>query len=172
MVDESDEMLSRGFKDQIYDVYRYLPPELQVVVISFTLPNDILEMTSKFMTDPIRILVKRDELTLEGIKQFFVVVEKDEWKFDTMCDLYDTLTITQDVIFCNTKRRLRMAEFRKEAVTYIEQGHVRVGMETVADPAFHVTRNMQDFITWVDSSSFRRKVLQYHQKLDDYDVMA
>ncbi|GAB2283444.1 hypothetical protein Dimus_017956 [Dionaea muscipula] len=67
---------------------------------------------------------------------------------------------------------LRMAEFRKEAVTYIEQGHVRVGMETVADPAFHVTRNMQDFITWVDSSSFRRKVLQYHQKLDDYDVMA
>ncbi|GAB2281995.1 hypothetical protein Dimus_016559, partial [Dionaea muscipula] len=66
----------------------------------------------------------------------------------------------------------RMAEFRKEAVTYFEQGHVRVGMETVADPAFHVTRNMQDFITWVDSSSFRRKVLQYHQKLDDYDVMA
>ncbi|GAB2290643.1 Small subunit (SSU) processome component, partial [Dionaea muscipula] len=62
-----------------------------------------------------------------------------------------------------------MAEFRKEAVTYIEQGHVRVGMETVTDPAFHVTRNMQDFITWVDSSSIRRKVLQYHQKLDDYD---
>ncbi|GAB2295207.1 hypothetical protein Dimus_029382 [Dionaea muscipula] len=68
--------------------------------------------------------------------------------------------------------KLRMAEFRKEAVTYIEQGHVRVGMETVADPVFHVTRNMQDFITWVDSSSFRRKVLQYHQKHDDYDVMA
>ncbi|GAB2266085.1 hypothetical protein Dimus_001112, partial [Dionaea muscipula] len=92
--DESDEMLSRGFKDQIYDVYRYLPPELQVVVISSTLPNDILEMTSKFMTDPIGILVKRDELTLE-----------DEWKFDTLCDLYDTLTITQAVIFCNTKLR-------------------------------------------------------------------
>ncbi|GAB2302220.1 hypothetical protein Dimus_036237 [Dionaea muscipula] len=68
--------------------------------------------------------------------------------------------------------KLRMAEFRKEAVTYIEQGHVRVGMETVTDPAFYVTRNMQDFITWVDSSSIRRKVLQYHQKLDDYDVMA
>ncbi|GAB2288837.1 hypothetical protein Dimus_023148 [Dionaea muscipula] len=106
ILDESDEMLSRGFKDQIYDVYRYLPPELQVVVISATLPNDILEMTSKFMTDPIRILVKRDELTLEGIKQFFVAVEKDEWKFDTLCDLYDTLTITQAVIFCNTKRRV------------------------------------------------------------------
>ncbi|KAG7036611.1 Eukaryotic initiation factor 4A-III-like B, partial [Cucurbita argyrosperma subsp. argyrosperma] len=63
--DESDEMLSRGFKDQIYDVYRYLPPELQVVLISATLPHEILEMTNKFMTDPVRILVKRDELTLE-----------------------------------------------------------------------------------------------------------
>ncbi|KAL0330075.1 UNVERIFIED_CONTAM: Eukaryotic initiation factor 4A-3 [Sesamum radiatum] len=106
VLDESDEMLSRGFKDQIYDVYRYLPPELQVVLISATLPNEIWEMTSKFMTDPVRILVKRDELTLEGIKQFFVAVEKEEWKFDTLCDLYDTLTITQAVIFCNTKRKV------------------------------------------------------------------
>ncbi|KAL6578616.1 hypothetical protein OROMI_008832 [Orobanche minor] len=106
ILDESDEMLSRGFKDQIYDVYRYLPPELQVVLISATLPNEILEITSKFMTDPVRILVKRDELTLEGIKQFFVAVEKEEWKFDTLCDLYDTLTITQAVIFCNTKRKV------------------------------------------------------------------
>ncbi|KAL0447622.1 UNVERIFIED_CONTAM: Eukaryotic initiation factor 4A-3 [Sesamum latifolium] len=106
ILDESDEMLSRGFKDQIYDVYRYLPPELQVVLISATLPNEILEMTSKFMTDPVRILVKRDELTLEGIKQFFVAVEREEWKFDTLCDLYDTLTITQAVIFCNTKRKV------------------------------------------------------------------
>ncbi|KAH7669272.1 RNA helicase protein [Dioscorea alata] len=106
ILDESDEMLSRGFKDQIYDVYRYLPPELQVVLISATLPHEILEITSKFMTEPVRILVKRDELTLEGIKQFFVAVEREEWKFDTLCDLYDTLTITQAVIFCNTKRKV------------------------------------------------------------------
>ena len=52
------------------------------------------------------MLVKRDELTLEGIKQFFVAVEREEWKFDTLCDLYDTLTITQAVIFCNTKRKV------------------------------------------------------------------
>jgi ATP-dependent RNA helicase len=74
---------------------RYLPPQTQVVLLSATLPHEILEMTSKFMSDPIRILVKRDELTLEGIKQFFVAVEREEWKFDTLCDLYDTLTITQ-----------------------------------------------------------------------------
>ena len=51
-------------------------------------------MTNKFMNDPIKILVQRDEITLEGIKQFFVAVEKEEYKFETLCDLYDTLTIT------------------------------------------------------------------------------
>jgi len=106
VLDEADEMLSQGFKEQIYDVYRYLPPETQVVLVSATLPHDVLEMTHKFMTDPVRILVKRDELTLEGIKQFFIAVEKEEWKFDTLCDLYDTLTITQAVIFCNTRKKV------------------------------------------------------------------
>ncbi|KAJ3303124.1 Eukaryotic initiation factor 4A-III [Kappamyces sp. JEL0829] len=106
ILDEADEMLSRGFKEQIYDVYRYLPPGVQVVILSATLPHEVLELTSKFMTDPIRILVKRDELTLEGIKQFFVAVEKEEWKFDTLCDLYDTLTITQAVMFCNTRKKV------------------------------------------------------------------
>lgn len=61
------------------------------------MPSDLLEITNKFMTDPVRILVKRDELTLEGIKQFFVAVQKEDWKFDTLCDLYETLTITQAV---------------------------------------------------------------------------
>jgi len=106
ILDEADEMLNRGFREQIYDVYRYLPPATQVILVSATLTNDVLQMTKKFMSDPIRILVKRDELTLEGIKQFFVAVEKEDWKFDTLCDLYDTLTITQAVIFCNTRKKV------------------------------------------------------------------
>jgi ATP-dependent RNA helicase len=106
VLDEADEMLNRGFKEQIYDIYRFLPPSCQVVLMSATLPASVLEMTSKFMSDPIKILVKRDELTLEGIKQFFIAVEKEEWKFDTLCDLYDTLTITQAVIFCNTRQKV------------------------------------------------------------------
>ena len=106
VIDEADEMLNRGFKEQIYDIYRYLPPTTQVVLVSATLPQEVLDMTKKFMNEPIRILVKRDELTLEGIKQFFVAVEREEWKFDTLCDLYDTLTITQAVIFCNTKKKV------------------------------------------------------------------
>ena len=106
VIDEADEMLNKGFKEQIYDIYRYLPPSTQVVLVSATLPQEVLDMTSKFMNDPVKVLVKRDELTLEGIKQFFVAVEKEEWKFDTLCDLYDTLTITQAVIFCNTRKKV------------------------------------------------------------------
>jgi len=106
VLDEADEMLNLGFKEQIYNVYRYLPPATQVVLVSATLTPDVLAITKKFMNNPVRILVKRDEITLEGIKQFFVAVEKEEWKFDTLCDLYDTLTITQAVIFCNTRRKV------------------------------------------------------------------
>eukprot|EP00753_Platysulcus_tardus_P010725 PLAT2998.1.p1 GENE.PLAT2998.1~~PLAT2998.1.p1 ORF type:complete len:419 (+),score=175.39 PLAT2998.1:60-1316(+) len=105
-LDEADEMLSRGFKDQIYDVFKYLPETVQVALFSATMPMDVLEVTHKFMRDPIRILVKRDELTLEGIKQFFIAVEREEWKLDTLCDLYETLTITQAIIYCNTRRKV------------------------------------------------------------------
>eukprot|EP00755_Sulcionema_specki_P011982 Sspe_Gene.50223::Locus_27771_Transcript_1_4_Confidence_0.400_Length_1377::g.50223::m.50223/K13025/EIF4A3, FAL1; ATP-dependent RNA helicase len=107
VLDEADEMLSKGFKVQIYDIYRHLPPTTQIVLVSATLPHEVLEMTSNFMSDPVRILVKRDELTLEGVKQYFVAVERDSWKFETLCDLYDTLTITQAVIFCKTKAQVQ-----------------------------------------------------------------
>merc|ERR1711934_1113827 len=106
MGDEADEMLSRGFKDQIYDIFQLLPEKLQVGVFSATMPPEALEITRKFMNQPVRILVKREELTLEGIKQFYVNVEREEWKLDTLCDLYETLAITQSVIFCNTRRKV------------------------------------------------------------------
>jgi len=106
VLDEADEMLSRGFKDQIYDVFRHLSEEIQVILLSATMPQEVLEVTSRFMRDPIRILVKKEEVTLEGIKQFYISVEREDWKLDTLCDLYETLTITQAVIFCNTRRKV------------------------------------------------------------------
>lgn len=128
VLDEADEMLSRGFKDQIYDVFKKLGKDVQVsferlrikkilqdllflfnikvILLSATMPGDVLDVTTKFMRDPVRILVKKEELTLEGIKQFYVLIEKEEWKFDTLCDIYETLTITQAVIFCNTRRKV------------------------------------------------------------------
>lgn len=106
VLDEADEMLSRGFKEQIYDIFQGLPPNIQVGLFSATMPPEAIEISQKFMRDPIKILVKRDELTLEGIKQFFVAVEREDWKLDTLCDLYQTLSIAQSVIFCNTRRKV------------------------------------------------------------------
>jgi len=106
VIDEADEMLSRGFKDQIYEIFQQLPEEIQVLLFSATMPTEVLEITDKFMRKPIKILVKKESLTLEGIKQFFVSVEKDEFKFETLCDLYKTLSINQCVIFCNSKKRV------------------------------------------------------------------
>jgi len=106
VLDEADEMLSRGFKDQIYSVFQFLPDKVQVALFSATMPSDVLDVTVRFMRNPIRILVKRDELTLEGIKQFFVSVDREEWKFGTLCDLYESLTITQAIIYCNTRRKV------------------------------------------------------------------
>jgi len=106
VLDEADEMLSRGFKDQIYDVFRKLPRDVQVALLSATMPSEVLEVTKRFMRDPISILVKNEQLTLEGIKQFYINVEREDWKFETLCDLYETMTITQAVIFLNTRRKV------------------------------------------------------------------
>jgi len=105
VLDEADEMLSRGFKDQIYDVFQYLPSEVQVCLFSATMPVEILNMTKRFMRNPVRILVKKEALTLDGIRQFYISVEREDWKLDTLCDLYETLTITQAIIYCNTRQK-------------------------------------------------------------------
>jgi len=106
VLDEADEMLSRGFKDQIYDCFQFLPGDVQVTLFSATMPVDILTLTDRFLRTPVRILVKKKELTLDGIKQYFVAVEKEDYKFATLCDLYETMTITQAIIYCNTRRKV------------------------------------------------------------------
>merc|ERR1719270_2568661 len=114
VLDEADEMLSRGFKEQIYDIFKFLPPNVQVALFSATMAPEILDLTSKFMRNPVRILVKKDELTLEGIRQFYIAIDKEDWKLETLCDLYETLTITQAIIYCNTRRRV---DFLAEQMT-------------------------------------------------------
>eukprot|EP00011_Vannellida_sp_DIVA3-517-6-12_P009575 CAMPEP_0114611784 /NCGR_PEP_ID=MMETSP0168-20121206/4293_1 /TAXON_ID=95228 ORGANISM="Vannella sp., Strain DIVA3 517/6/12" /NCGR_SAMPLE_ID=MMETSP0168 /ASSEMBLY_ACC=CAM_ASM_000044 /LENGTH=402 /DNA_ID=CAMNT_0001822765 /DNA_START=126 /DNA_END=1334 /DNA_ORIENTATION=- len=108
ILDEADEMLSRGFKDQIYDITTALPQDCQIGIFSATMPPEALEISIRFLNKPIRILVKNEELTLEGIRQFYIYCERENWKFDVLCDLYDTLNITQCVIFCNTRRKVDM----------------------------------------------------------------
>jgi len=119
VLDEADEMLSRGFKDQIYDIFREVPGSIQVVLLSATMPEDVLEVTERFMRKPVSILVKRDELTLEGIRQFYCDVEKEEWKLETLIELYETLTIVQCVIFVNTRKKVDQLSDQLKAQDFI-----------------------------------------------------
>jgi translation initiation factor 4A len=105
-LDEADEMLSKGFKEQIYEIFQYVPNDIQVLLFSATMPQEIFDITKKFMRDPLNILVKNEELTLEGIRQYYVYVEEENWKFDTLADLYKMFEITQGVIFCNSKQKV------------------------------------------------------------------
>jgi translation initiation factor 4A len=92
VMDEADEMLSRGFKAQIQDIFKFLPGDVQIALFSATMPNEILGLTKHFMRDPKKILVKSEDLTLEGISQYYIAVEKEEWKMK--CFLTSTQTLT------------------------------------------------------------------------------
>jgi len=67
--------------------------------------------------------------------------------------------------------RLGMADTVQAANKFIEQGHVRCGTEVVTDTSYCVTRNMEDFVTWVDSSKIKRNILKYRDRLDDFDLL-
>jgi translation initiation factor 4A len=124
VLDEADEMLSRGFLDQIKDIFQYIPPEAQIALFSATMPGEILELTSKFMRHPVSILVKKEELTLDGIKQFYIPVEKSHYKLECLYDLFEMISITQAIIYANTKnmasdiyRKLREKGFAVGIIT-------------------------------------------------------
>ncbi|CAF3896312.1 unnamed protein product [Adineta steineri] len=106
VLDEADEMLKEGFKEQIYNIFVMMPEDIQTILISATMATEILNVTKRFMENPIKILVKKEELTLEGIRQFYINVERENNKLDTLCDLYETMSITKAVIFCNTRRKV------------------------------------------------------------------
>jgi len=90
-----------------------------------------------------------------------------------MSDVENELTVAA---FCRRRLavvccRLKMAETVKTAAKYIEQGHVRVGPETITDPAYMVTRQNEDFITWVTTSKVKRTIMKYNDELDDFDLL-
>ena len=106
IIDEADSMLSRGFKEQIIEIFKYVEKTSQVAIYSATMPVDVLNMTKQFMNNPIKILVKQDDLTLKGIKQFYITLETEKEKYETLCDIYKTLTISQSMIYCSTKKKV------------------------------------------------------------------
>ena len=103
IMDEADEMLSFGFRDQMVKILNRIPKETQIGLFSATIPDEMMKITTKFMNKPIQILIKTNEVTLEGIKQYYIVIENDEDKFDCLCELYGTIRVTQSIIYVNHK---------------------------------------------------------------------
>lgn len=106
VLDEADEMLSGGFMEILYEIIKCMPKKCQICLFSATMPKEILDLTENFMNNPERLLVNRDELTLEGIKQFYINLKQYNWKFDVLYDIYDTINITQSIIYVNSKNIL------------------------------------------------------------------
>ena len=106
VLDEADEMLSAGFKDQIYKIFQYMHNDIQIGLFSATVPETLEQLTARFMRNPIKILVKADMLTLQGIAQYYIRLDSDEHKYATIKDLFEGLTISQAIIYCNSTRRV------------------------------------------------------------------
>lgn len=106
ILDEADEMLSSGFKEQIYNIFKYFNNDIQVALFSATLPSHIYNITNKFMRNPIKICVTPDKLTLEGIKQYYLAVNDDRDKYDNLKKLYSFITLSQCIIYCNSVKRV------------------------------------------------------------------
>lgn len=104
--DEADEILSSGFKDSIYNIVKHTPKNTQMCLFSATIPKDVIELTNKFMNNPKRLLMKNEVLTLEGIKQYYVNTKDNNWKYDVLIDIYETISISQCIIYCNSKKRV------------------------------------------------------------------
>ncbi len=106
VIDEADEMLSSGFKEQMYKIFQYTPNEIQIGLFSATMPDDLQELTDKFLRNPVKILVKAEQLTLQGIAQYYINLEDDLQKYECIKDLFQSLTISQAIIYCNSTRRV------------------------------------------------------------------
>jgi translation initiation factor 4A len=107
ILDEADEMLSVGFKEQIYNIFQLLPGNTQIALFSATMPPSILQLTEKFMRDPVKITMKPQELNLEGIKQYYIAMHNDYDKLDCLKDLFARLTVSQTIIYANDVRRVK-----------------------------------------------------------------
>lgn len=107
VLDEADEMLSSGFKEQVYNIFQFMPTDIQVALFSATLPNELHTLTDKFMRLPVKVLVKAESLTLEGISQYYIAIENDEQKFDCIKDLFSSFSMSQSIIYCNSVNRVQ-----------------------------------------------------------------
>ena len=106
ILDEADEMLSSGFKEQVYNILQNFNNDIQIALFSATLPSEIYNITTKIMRNPVKISVKSEQLTLEGIFQYFVALEDDRQKYATLKDIFSYISVSQCIIYCNSVKRV------------------------------------------------------------------
>ena len=104
--DEADEILSFGFKENIYNIVRFIPKTTQICLFSATMPEEILDLSESFMNNPEKIIVQKEALTLDGISQFYINIKFNDWKYDILKDLYETINISQCIIYINSRNKL------------------------------------------------------------------
>jgi translation initiation factor 4A len=150
VIDEADEMLSQGFQEMIHNIFNYIPKTTQVGLFSATFPEELFELSKQFMNNPEQILVKKESLTLEGISQYFINVKHNNWKYDVLTDIYNTINIAQCIIYINSKNRLQeiyyqlnkddfpvgmihgnlMTNEREQIMNQFRQGEIRILLST------------------------------------------
>jgi translation initiation factor 4A len=106
VLDEADEILSSGFCEQIKRIFQFLTDSVQVAMFSATIPDELHDLVKKITSDPVKILVKSEMLTLEGIAQFYITFTNDNEKLDALKDLYEGISVSQSIIYCNSVRRV------------------------------------------------------------------
>ena len=106
VLDEADEMLSVGFKEQVYNIFNFLSSSVQVCLFSATMPEELHTLSDKFLRNPVKILVKSEQLTLEGIVQHLIALEDDSHKYSTLKDIFQMISVTQSIIYCNSIKRV------------------------------------------------------------------
>ena len=106
VVDEADEMLSKGFQEQIQSIFQWLNNDVQVGIFSATLTREVMELTPKFMRDPVEITMTADKLTLEGIRQYYIACDYDDDKFEALKKLFKLISVNQCIIYCNSINRV------------------------------------------------------------------
>jgi translation initiation factor 4A len=139
VLDEADEMLSSGFMEILYEIIKCMPKTCQMCLFSATMPKEILDLTENFMNNPERLLINKEELTLEGIKQFYIDLKQYNWKFDVLYDIYDTINITQSIIYVNSKNILNNLYDRLSKDNY-PVSYIHGDMQT-----FEREKNLNDF---------------------------
>ena len=150
IMDEADEILSQGFKETIYHIMQYMSAQTQICLYSATMPEDIIELSERFLRNPKHILVKKEQLTLEGILQFYINIKVNDWKYSVLTDLYNTISISQCIIYINSKNKLMeiynaltkdefpvsyihgelSPETRKQTMEEFKSGHSRILLST------------------------------------------